>query len=202
MSKNLGVRVEEAITAVTVLSPVGQLVIVHRIYKRVVFLPDLMELPFWEFDLILGMDWLVQHKVNLDCAIKRVKSRTTEGREVVMFRERRGYLSNVVVAMVVEKLIQKGYGVYLAYVLDGNVDSNALDNIHTLKNFPDVFPEELPRIAPDREVEFKIKLIPGTNPVSIAPYRMAPNELHELKIQLQELLECGFIRPSISPWGA
>nr|GFB83706.1 putative reverse transcriptase domain-containing protein [Tanacetum cinerariifolium] len=68
--------------------------------------------------------------------------------------------------------------------------------------FPYVFPDELPGIPPVREVEFNIKLIPGAEPISKAPYRMAPVELKELKDQLQELLERGFIRPSVSPWGA
>nr|GFC88367.1 putative nucleotidyltransferase, ribonuclease H [Tanacetum cinerariifolium] len=67
---------------------------------------------------------------------------------------------------------------------------------------PDVFPDELPGIPPVREVEFNIELIPGAEPISKAPYRMAPIELKKLKDQLQELLERGFIRPSVSPWGA
>ena len=58
------------------------------------------------------------------------------------------------------------------------------------------------QLAPDREIEFNIDLLPGTNPISIAPYRMAPTKLKELKEQLQELLDKGFIRPSSSPWGA
>ena len=68
--------------------------------------------------------------------------------------------------------------------------------------FADVFPEELPGLPPVREVEFGIDLIPGTAPISIAPYRMAPAELKELKSQLQELTDKGFVRPSFSPWGA
>ena len=68
--------------------------------------------------------------------------------------------------------------------------------------FFDVFPEELPESPPKREVEFSIDLIPGTTPISIAPYRMAPTELKELKAQLQELVDRGFVRPSHSPWGA
>ena len=67
--------------------------------------------------------------------------------------------------------------------------------------FLDIFLDELPGLPPDRDIEFKIKLIPGTVPISRRPYRMPPNELAELKIQLQELLEKGFIHPSLSPWG-
>jgi len=67
--------------------------------------------------------------------------------------------------------------------------------------FPDVFLEELPGLPPDREVEFAIELIPGTTPISRRPYRMPPNELDELKTQLKELLDKGFIQPSSSEWG-
>nr|GEX33053.1 putative reverse transcriptase domain-containing protein [Tanacetum cinerariifolium] len=94
----------------------------------------------------------------------------------------------------------------------GNAGTNPNSNIVTevpsindqpiVSEFPDVFPDELPGIPPVREVEFNIELIPGAEPISKAPYRMAPIELKELKDQLQELLERGFIRPSMSPWGA
>ena len=76
------------------------------------------------------------------------------------------------------------------------------DNIRAVKDFPDVFPEELPGIPPDREVEFVIDLLPGTAPISKRPYRMSVEELKELKKQLTELQEAGYIRPSSSPWGA
>ena len=71
-----------------------------------------------------------------------------------------------------------------------------------VEEFPDVFPDELPVLPPDREIEFCIDLIPGAQPVSIPPYRMATAELTELRKQLDELLEKGFIRSSTSPWGA
>ena len=71
-----------------------------------------------------------------------------------------------------------------------------------MDEIPDVFPDDIAGLPPDREVEFTIDLIPGTEPISIPPYRMAPAELRELKAQLEELLSKGFIRPSISPWGA
>ena len=65
-----------------------------------------------------------------------------------------------------------------------------------------MFPEEFPGLPPQREIEFVIDTIPGATPTSITSYRMAPMELKELKLHLQELLEKGFIRPSVSPWGA
>ena len=68
-----------------------------------------------------------------------------------------------------------------------------------MREYPDVFPDELPGLSPLKEVDFSIELEPGTAPISRAPYRMAPAELKELKVQLQELLGRGFIRPSVSP---
>ncbi|WVZ58161.1 LOW QUALITY PROTEIN: hypothetical protein U9M48_008462, partial [Paspalum notatum var. saurae] len=76
-----------------------------------------------------------------------------------------------------------------------------IKKIPVVCEFPDVFSEELPGLPPDRNVEFSIELVPGTAPVSKRPYGMAPNELKELKTQLQEQLDKGFIRPSSSPWG-
>jgi len=74
-------------------------------------------------------------------------------------------------------------------------------DIPVVCEFPDVFSNELPGLPPDRKVEFKIELLPGMAPISRRPYRMPPNELAELKVQLQELLEKGLIQPSSSPWG-
>ncbi|KAA0064121.1 pol protein [Cucumis melo var. makuwa] len=78
----------------------------------------------------------------------------------------------------------------------------SLSSEPVVRDYLDVFPEELPGLPPHREIEFAIELEPGTVPISRAPYRMAPAELKELKVQLQELLDKGFIRPSVLPWGA
>jgi hypothetical protein len=75
-----------------------------------------------------------------------------------------------------------------------------LDKITVVCVYGDVFPDELPRMPPDRDIEFAIELQSGTVPISKRPYRMPSAELAELKKQLQELLDKGFIRPSISPW--
>ncbi|WVZ49546.1 hypothetical protein U9M48_000893 [Paspalum notatum var. saurae] len=80
-------------------------------------------------------------------------------------------------------------------------EAQLIKKIPVVSDFPDVFPEELPGLPPDIDVEFAIELVPGTAPVSRRPYRMAPDELKELKVQLQEQLDKGFIRPSSSPWG-
>jgi hypothetical protein len=78
----------------------------------------------------------------------------------------------------------------------------AAESISVIEEFMDVFPEELPGMMPERGVEFYIDLIPGTAPIAKRPYRMAPAELAELKLQITELQQKGYIRPSSSPWGA
>ena len=77
-----------------------------------------------------------------------------------------------------------------------------MQNISIVCDYSEVFPEDLPGLPPDRQVEFRIDLLPGTTPIAKGPYRLAPTEMKELMMQLQELLDKGFIRPSSSPWGA
>ena len=77
-----------------------------------------------------------------------------------------------------------------------------LDIPRVVCEYVDVFLDELPGLPPHRDIDFGIELHPGTSPISMTPYRMAPVELQELRVQLQELLDKGFIRPSTSPWGA
>ncbi|XP_016706988.1 uncharacterized protein [Gossypium hirsutum] len=165
VSINLSLTAENIAREFSVISPLGQSIRVDRVYKWVplelqgiVFQANLMELPFSEFDLILGMDLLIAYRVSLNCETKKVTLRLNENDEVVM-----------------------------------------VGDISTVREFPDVFPEELPGVPPDREVEFGIDLLPGNAPVSNAPYRMTSKELAELKVQLQELIDKGFIRPSVSP---
>ncbi|TYK28616.1 ty3-gypsy retrotransposon protein [Cucumis melo var. makuwa] len=90
----------------------------------------------------------------------------------------------------------------LASMVDTKEVDVSLSSEPVVRDYLDVFPEELPGLPPHREIEFAIELEPGTVPISRAPYRMAPAELKELKVQLQELLDKGFIRPSVLPWGA
>ena len=102
-------------------------------------------------------------------------------------------------AMKAEKLMRHGCEAYLAFVTMGKENNTNLSDIPVIREFPDVFLEELPGLPLLRKVEFSIELLPRTQPASKAPYRMAPNELKELKVQLEELIEKGFVCPSASP---
>ncbi|XP_052481138.1 uncharacterized protein LOC128035438 [Gossypium raimondii] len=135
-------------------------------------------------------------EASLDCATKGVVLRTEDDVEVVVIGEHRDYLSNVISVLVAKKLVRKKCEAYLACVSVSTFGDFSVKNIRTVREFFDVFLEELSSLPPNREVEFGIKLLSGTCPVFIAHYQMAPNELTELKAQLQELLDRGFIRSS------
>ncbi|GKF31209.1 hypothetical protein Tco_0101007, partial [Tanacetum coccineum] len=96
--------------------------------------------------------------------------------------------------------------VFLAHVTTKKAEDNSkekrLEDVPIVRDFLEVFPEDLPRLPPTRQVEFQIDLVPGAAPVAPAPYRLAPSEMKELSEQLKELSDKGFIRPSSSPWGA
>ncbi|KAA3480029.1 DNA/RNA polymerases superfamily protein [Gossypium australe] len=209
VSGNLSVDFEISSREMTVVSPLGHSVVVNKLYRDIplevqgiVFLIDLMKLPFGEFDLILGMDWLARYQASVDCAAKRLVLKTPEGGEVLVTSERGDCLSNVVSALRAERMVRKGCEAILMFVRALEAKELIVGDVRTVREFPDIFLEELPGLPPDREVEFGIYLLPGTAPISIAPYRMAPKELVELKAHIQELLDKGFIRPSVSPWGA
>ena len=101
--------------------------------------------------------------------------------------------------MEARRFLRKGCEAFLVLVLDSKKGQIELENILIVRDFPDVFPEELPGIPLERKVDLSIEILPGTTPISRAPYKMAPIELKEIKIQLQELLDKGLIRPSVSP---
>jgi len=105
-------------------------------------------------------------------------------------------------AIRAQKLLKQGCEGYLYNVVETKTPEVSLRNIPIVQEFPDVFAEEIPGMPPPREVEFCIDFIPGATPISRALYRMALAELKELKTQLDELVEKGYIRPSTSPWGA
>ena len=131
-------------------------------------------------DLILGMDWMKQHRAVIQCQEKSVVVTSLNGDRI--------YVEVVVQAQPTATVNQL------------NGDANKQDR--AVEEFPDVFPDDLPGMPPDRDIEFIIELLPGTAPIAKRPYRMGVNELEELKKQLKELQEKGFICPSSSPWGA
>ncbi|GJV42995.1 putative reverse transcriptase domain-containing protein [Tanacetum coccineum] len=161
-----------------------------------------LPLDMCEFDIILGIDWLAAHRAMIDCHSRRVIFGDIHAPEFIYHGSLPGKPMKIISALKARTLLSHGCEGFLATIHDTTSDVSSIHDQPIVSEFQDVFPEELPGIPPIRDVEFNIELIPGAEPISKAPYRMAPIELKELKDQLQELLERGFIRPSVSPWGA
>jgi hypothetical protein len=140
---------------------------------------DLLLLDLEGMDVLLGMNWMTQHQMSLDISSRIVEIDSPEYEPTILYLPQQEYINSCTYAATGIKL----------------------KDIPIVCEYPDVFPDDLPGIPPDQDIEFIIELQPGTAPISKRPYRMPPNELAELKIQLQDLLDKGFIRPSASPWG-
>ena len=132
--------------------------------------------------MILGMNWLSRHQVVVDRRMKRVTLRTLSGEEVTFIGERSNHLSNVKSAITARAMVRKGCEAYLAYVIDTKKAKPSLLDIAIVCDYLDVFPEELPGLPSQREIEFAINVVPGATLTSITPYRMTPVELKELKL--------------------
>lgn len=161
---------------------------------------DLILLEISDFDFILGMDQLATHHAKVDCFTKEVTFDIPNQLEVV-FKEIRSF-PKLVYTLRAKKIMQKGGLGYLAYVTLDQENEASLGNIFIVHNFSDVFPDDLPRLPLDWEIKFVIELNEGTKLVSLAPYQMVRAKLKELKVQLQDLIDRGFVHPSLSPWGA
>ncbi|XP_020693238.2 uncharacterized protein LOC110107332, partial [Dendrobium catenatum] len=142
----------------------------------------LVVLPLLEFDVILGMDWMSNQFISIDCNKKVVKIKFPGGKKLV-FQGDRGVSSMIISSMKACSLLLKGYPSFLAHVRDTSKQVPELKEIAVVRDFPDVFPDVLPGMPPIREIDFSIVLVPGAEPVSKAPYRMAVKELQELKSQ-------------------
>ena len=149
-----------------------------------VYPADLIELDVLDFDVVLGMDWLSENYASIDCRDKCVRFKTKESIDFVFQGERSEVLTKLISVIRARRSLDKGCQGFLAYVINGEAEPIDVQSIPIAREYPDVFPRELPGLPSEREVKFTIELAPGTHPVSIAPYRMAPLELKELKVQL------------------
>ena len=143
-------------------------------------------------DVILGMDWLSSNHVLLNCFDKTVVFDGSGVSKDMMF---------ISANQVVTSLKEDGQ----VYMILSNLATETkvfMGDLPVVREFPEVFPKDISSLPPEREIEFSIDLVPGAGPISIAPYRMSPIELAELKKKLEEFLEKQFVRPSVSPMGA
>ncbi|GJR04926.1 putative reverse transcriptase domain-containing protein [Tanacetum coccineum] len=157
-----------------------------------IFEIDLMPIELGTFDVIIGMDWLVKHDAVIVCGEKVV--RIPYGNKMLIVESDKGVSRLKVISCIkARKYVERGCHLFLAHVTEKKSKEKRLEDVPVIRDFPEVFPEELPGLPPPRQVEFRIDLVPGAAPVARAPYRLAPSEMRELSVQLQELLEKGFI---------
>ncbi len=148
------------------------------------------------------MTWLSPYYVVLNCNTKSVTLEIPDREKLEWEGVYKPKQAKIISSIRARKLVGQGCLAYLAHIRDVEVEAPSIESIPVVSEFREVFPNDLPGMPLDRDIDFCIDLEPGTRPISIPPYRMAPAELRELKAQIQELLDKGFIRPSASPWGA
>jgi len=165
------------------------------------FLDYLILLGIYGYDVILGMDWLTKYQAMTDCQQKTLAIVTLEGERFIYREDYPAPIVPLISATKACKLVEKGCTAYLCAVQVTETPELNLRDIPIAQEFSEIF-QEVPGLPPNWELEFAIELVPGTTPISKAPYRMAPAELVELKKQLQELLDKGLIQLSVSPRGA
>jgi hypothetical protein len=194
----LVVKILEPSLAVT--TPVGKTVVCkHVVCKclvsicRRVLPTNLIVLPMFSYDVILGMDWLTKHSAIIDCVLKQVTLTPWGEGKVTYVRTWARSLPPAISTVQARKLIVEGDQACLAFIVAPTKQAKKnLEDIPVVCEYPDVFSLDYSGLPPQREVEFGIECVSGTNHISKAPYRMASSELKELKEQLQELLDKGF----------
>ncbi|KAI3696894.1 hypothetical protein L6452_29499 [Arctium lappa] len=187
----------------------GRQVLIHEVLKQCAlsiegreFPIDLLPMSIGGFDVVIGMDWLSNNQAEFVCSKKMIRLPNPSGEVVVIYGEKRKGDVAIITMAKARKCLVKGCSSFLAYVIDAKLEKSKLEDVKIVQEYSDVFPDDLPGLPPDRQVEFRIDLMPGAAPIAKAPYRLAPSEMQEMVAQLQELFEKGFIRPSSSPWGA
>lgn len=192
MVKQLGLEPECLNTPLAVGTPLGSSVELKWVCRNckinlgVSDMPaELIVLAMRRFDIILGMDWLTTFHATLDCHKKTITFSPPKQQSVV-------FHCNPTSDSFITGFLA---------CLEGGCEDLSIQQIPIVCEFKDVF-QKIPGLPPEREIDFTIDLIPGIAPIAIAPYRMAPLEMQELKKQIQELRDQGFIQPSSSPWGA
>nr|GEX35217.1 putative reverse transcriptase domain-containing protein [Tanacetum cinerariifolium] len=162
---------------------------------------DLMPIELGTFDVIIGMDWLVEQDVVIVYG-KKVEHVPYKNKTLVVEGDRGASQLKVISCIKARKFIERGSQLFVTHVTKKEPQEKRIEDVPVIREFPEVFPDDLPGLPPPRQVEFRIDLAPGAAPVARAPYRLVPSEMKELAKQLQELSEKGFICPSSSPWGA
>jgi len=149
------------------------------------------------------MDWLAAHKDKLDCYRKTLECKNDKGERITLKGIQKPISVRNKSSLQMKKYCRKGCPLYAMQVLYPiKYQKTILEDHPILNDFRDVFLEEVLGLPPKRDIDLSIDIVPGAVPMSRSPYWMSSPELVELKLSLKEMLYKGYIRPSVSPWGA
>ncbi|XP_020409514.1 uncharacterized protein LOC18781549, partial [Prunus persica] len=169
VARNADVRQSALRDELAISVPTGEIFYVGTVYSDSAILvrdvcleADLIPLEMVGLDVILGMDWLVKHHAAVDCFRKEVILRSLGRPEVTFYGERRVLPSSLISVMMATRLLRKGCSGYVAYIVDSRTQELKFEDIPVVRDFPDVFPDDLPGLPSHREIEFTIELMPGT----------------------------------------
>jgi len=143
---------------------------------------DLIQLELLEFEIVLGMDWLSKHGVTIDYQRQKVTLRNKKGEKMNIWGTNSNKECSFMSALSIGKSLRQGCTVFLCFISEVKSKDVKFEDIPVVKEFPDVFPQEIPDLPPKREIDFEIELEPSARPISKPPYRMATTELSKLKI--------------------
>jgi hypothetical protein len=153
------------------------------------------------YDVVIGKDWLESHEEILNCKMKRLSLVDDEGQRRMIVGWNQGVSLRFISSLHLRKNMHKGCKLYAIPALREKGVAEGLEHLLVVREFTDVFPEELPRMPSEMELDFTIDLKPRNEPIARTPYRMSTSELQELRMQLKEFLDLGLIHPSVSLWG-
>ncbi|XP_076915769.1 uncharacterized protein LOC143575228 [Bidens hawaiensis] len=161
---------------------------------------NLIPMKLGRFDIIVGMDWLSVHRTEIVCFEKFICMPLFDS-QILSFSGEKPFPSslNLITCFQAQTYLRKKYVAFVAHAVERK--ERKIEGIPVVREYPEVFPNDVSGLPPTLEVEFRIDLMPGT-PITRAPYHLAPSGMQELFNQLQELSDKGLIRPSSSPWGA
>ncbi|KAH0712078.1 hypothetical protein KY289_008037 [Solanum tuberosum] len=205
---NFNVIPEQLSEPFSVSTPIGESILPEGLYRDFPIsvnnksvMADLVELDMVDFDVILRMDWLHACYGSVDSRTRFVKFQFPN--EPVLGKRNsavpKGHFLSYLTG---RKLVSKGSVYHIVQVNDSSVEIPPIQSVPIVKEFPEIFLDDLPGVPPEGEIDFGIDVLPDTHPISILQYRMALAELKELYEQLKDLLEKGFIWPTVTPWGA
>ncbi|GJX35861.1 putative reverse transcriptase domain-containing protein [Tanacetum coccineum] len=149
---------------------------------------DIMPIDLGTFDVIIGLDWLVKNNAVIVCG-KKVVHVPYGNKTLVVDGDKGASQLKVISCIKARKYIKRGCHLFFAHVTGKESKEKRIEDVPVIRDFPKVFPDDLPKLPPPRQVEFRIDLVSGAAPVARAPYHLAPSEIKELLGQLQELLE-------------